>query len=445
MTVEVRDGETARAFLDAGLALARTTPSIERADAAALLHATLGEMGSIPPPGVVVDVAALIRGGAVNARAPRPADVELARALEAYEHLVLARIAADPLVSRLGDAVSRLRRDLVAPAVGILVANVLGRLAHAGTTLPAAAVRALGRAATDDAFAALRDVPAAVALLRDGYRRLVVGARAARTLLAERDVFVLEHLDVLETLAQRVAMEQVVDAGEALSAGLPRRLPRRRPAGAVLTALDDDDTYPVGGFSAITNVGAFENLVTSELVYMDDDPALDLFDVRWVTGELLYYTRDEATSRRARRAIDFVIDGEVRDARARDAELPWQRAVATLAIVHVCITKLAAWLGDEDVTIRVVVPRDLEDERALLELLLREPIDRGIVAVVRGDAAASDAHLETAARVGIAQQVRIGGAPAAAPSGVESVFLPVGRGSLDDVRERLAMLLRTLP
>jgi hypothetical protein len=140
-----------------------------------------------------------------------------------------------------------------------------------------------------------------------------------------------------------------------------------------------------------------------------------------------------------------VIDGELRDARARDAELPWQRAVAVLAIVHVVVAKLVAWLGDEDVTIRVVVARDLDDERALLTLILREPIDRGIVAVVSGDAASSGAHLEAAARRGIAQQVLFGGAPGAAPSGVESVFLPVGRGSLDDVRERLAMLLRALP
>ena len=58
------------------------------------------------------------------------------------------------------------------------------------------------------------------------------------------------------------------------------------------TQLEEESAFPVGGFSSISTVGSLENLVTSELIYMDDpnDPASerpDQFDVRFVEGDLL--------------------------------------------------------------------------------------------------------------------------------------------------------------
>jgi len=83
---------------------------------------------------------------------------------------------------------------------------------------------------------------------------------------------------------------------------------RRHDAGSE-TAFTDGTTYPTGGFSGLTNQGTLENLLTSELAYMDDiSGSISLFDMRYVDGELLYYLRDEGTMRRRRRTIHFIID-----------------------------------------------------------------------------------------------------------------------------------------
>lgn len=50
--------------------------------------------------------------------------------------------------------------------------------------------------------------------------------------------------------------------------------------------------YPVGGISELSNRGSLENLLRSELIYSETDTEIDLFQVRYVEGELLYYQRD---------------------------------------------------------------------------------------------------------------------------------------------------------
>lgn len=441
---ELRDPAAARAYLEAGVLLARTTARCEPALAARALVALLTEAGALPPPGFVLDLAAVARGATLDARAPSPSDPALGRAVQSYEHLVLSRLSADPRLRDAGDALARLPDALVPSAMALLAARVTARLGIAGVTMAPAAVRALARMTTDDGLAALRDEGRTAAELRRGYEELVRGARGVRALVQDDDVFVLLHLDVLESLAQRVGMAQVLEAEAALGAGLPKRAPRRRARGVVRTALQEEDTYPVGGFSSITNTGTLENLVTSELVYMDDDPTLDLFDLRYASGELLYYTRDEATFVRTRRAVDFVVDGSLADARARDPELPWQRSIAALAMAHAAVVRLAAWLGEEDLAIRVLFPDRLGEEQALMTLLLREQIERGVAEVLGGEASDSTAHLQQAALRGVAQQVLFGGAALPA-RGVEVHALDVGRGTLDAFRARLAALMKALP
>lgn len=441
---ELRDPAAARAFLLGGLELARTTPHRAKVDAANQLVATATEAGVLPPPGFVVDVATLLLGGTVLAQAPTPPDVELARALIAYEHQVIARLAGDSRMVLAGDAVARLPRALVPAAVGLTVASILRRLGVAGIAVPAGAMRATGSATDGDGFAALRMGGVAIERLREGYQGLVRGARAARDLLHESDIFVLEHLDVLESLAQRIAMAHVLEAEQAIFDGIPRRPPRRRAAGTVSTALEEEDTYPVGGFSSLTNAGSLENLVTSELVYMDDDPELDLFDVRFAEGELLYYTRDEATIVRRRRTIAFVLDPSIERARARDPELPWQRTIVALAFVHATIVRLVSWLGEEDLRFHVLVPPALCEERALLGLLLREQHERGVVEVTAGDAESARSQIEAGATRGIAQLVVFGG-EAHAPRPIEAHSVDMGRGDLVSFRARAGDLLQRLP
>ncbi len=50
--------------------------------------------------------------------------------------------------------------------------------------------------------------------------------------------------------------------------------------------------YPVGGLSELSNRGNIENLLRSELLYTEVDGEIDLFEVRYLERELLYYERD---------------------------------------------------------------------------------------------------------------------------------------------------------
>jgi hypothetical protein len=91
----------------------------------------------------------------------------------------------------------------------------------------------------------------------------------------------------LHTVAARIGP---VPASVALSL---RRRAREVPVDA-----EESDHYPAGGFDAISTRGSFENLVRTEVAYVGEGCAepggVDLFDVRFVEGELLFYTRDES-------------------------------------------------------------------------------------------------------------------------------------------------------
>ncbi len=130
----------------------------------------------------------------------------------------------------------------------------------------------------------------------------------SRFLVAE-DYFELSHLQYLTSPHLRLGCRQIIGLVRELAAvRLPAFDLRRHDADSE-TAFIDETTYPTGGFSGLTNQGALENLLTSELAYMDDTPgSISLFDMRYVEGELLYYLRDEGTMRRRRRTIHFIID-----------------------------------------------------------------------------------------------------------------------------------------
>jgi hypothetical protein len=244
-------------------------------------------------------------------------------------------------------------------------------------------------------LAALTDEHIA-AMLADGYQALISGARRLGTLISEAEVFLMENLDALGELTQRIAIEQMIEAADALSAALPRRLkPRsRRERERIPTPLAAEDNYPTGGFSSLSTSGSLENLVISELIYMEElDPDsaahIDLFDLRYAEGELLYYTRDESVFVRGQRVITFALMADLQAVRFKDPDLPWQRLVMALGLVIACVRRLAEWLSREGLLFRVIFVAEgatgepLAAERGLCALALREFVARNLAEVTR--------------------------------------------------------------
>ena len=284
------------------------------------IRASLSDAPTLPPVGVIVDVGRLLEcGGSFDATAAMViSHPQLGQAIRGYEEQFLGRLAGDRRFEAAADAIARLSGELRNEGVALLVAQLLQRIHfdHAVAITPLRARRVLGRPAIElreEGLARLRvsstdEEAGELALLTHSYQRLVACARHASTLLTDRDIFTLENLDLLRSLTQRVAIQQMVDAAEQLENALPRRIRRRpRRRGVTPTRMEDENTYPAGGFSSISTLGSLENLVCSELIYMDDNIDYDLFDVRYSEGELLYYTRDDSVFLRNRREIIILL------------------------------------------------------------------------------------------------------------------------------------------
>lgn len=225
-------------------------------------------------------------------------------------------------------------------------------------------------------------------------------ALAGRALLKDEDLWELAHLDDVPSEAARLALRTVhrfmARIGPADPSVIARLKRRSRDV-----PVDDEDTsaFPTGGFDAMSTQGVFENLVRSEVAYVGEGRSVDdagnatgpdLFDVRFVEGELLYYTRDESPLLEQRRALVFVVH-EVERLRFKPAELPTQ----TLVLVHACCLRacadLTAGLGPLAVHATFALSGDdpavVDEELGLLRTSLMADIaHRRVVVVDEADA-----------------------------------------------------------
>jgi hypothetical protein len=465
------DREEATRAVAAGLCLVRMIAPGEAAPRIGpWILATMGERLDVPPVGVIGDLGALLLGASLRTGMAVPGeDPALAAAIRRYEDAVLGRLAVDGRLASAGFAVARLPKEKHAQAVGILAAGVLNRIEFdAGTELQPGVVRQLTEKKPEEAlqrgYGFLRDDADVRRRLTEGYASLARCAQKARDLIGDADLFALENLVVLGSLTQRLAIADVVRAQEAIAEAIPRRLPRRRrKEGDVASKLEDESVYPAGGFASVSTSGSLENLVTSELIYMDPPkskgqgaPEVDLFDMRYVEGELLYYTRDEAIFVRRRRLVILALAPDLVRTRVKDRHLPWQRIVLMLGVVLVVTKKLVELLGEEALEIRVVflleeegATTPLAEEKALSELMLREWRDKGMADVTVGTwgdvaelaAASAKRALVEVAWVGAS---KLEAPPPLDPRVVFAEFASLGDPSLDGWSNATSDLLSAL-
>lgn len=132
-----------------------------------------------------------------------------------------------------------------------------------------------------------------------------------KEILKSEDLFEIENWAVLDSEATRIGVRQIMEIERKLG---EYRLPRVRlqdESMEVDTDFADDTVYPTGGFSGLTNRGSFENMVRSELVYMESGKQISMFDLRFVENELLFYMRNDGVMRRKRRFIHVLLDLDV--------------------------------------------------------------------------------------------------------------------------------------
>jgi hypothetical protein len=394
---ELRDAEAATAYLLQGLWLQRVRqPGAEVVRLVLEWSLEVVAAGQpLPPVGFVADIGSLALGADTEGPSRRAA-VAIpgisSGLVRAYEDHVLGKLYADWTFTRAADALHRyaVGRDQ-ARGLAFLVNQFRERAGFPGVSLAPGLIKAALDLPLEDALArgwqSLEQngpQPELVQMLE----ALIGAVRLSAEVLAPEDLFELEHKTALQPYAERVALRQVFQAAAFLDAGLAQNRPRSASQPReVRTRVQDEDTYPVGGFASLSTRGSIESLLHSQLAFMEKSDRPDLFDVKYLRDELLYYARDENDIRRRRRTFAVVFFPDLVQTRFKDASLRWQRGILMLAQILVVAGRLRDWLSTEALAFVFYFPvgktDPLKPERDLLETLLHELIATKMVEIVR--------------------------------------------------------------
>jgi len=396
----LRDSETATDFLLQGLWFQRAVPPHGSAVRAVLEWTLEIVAGGQPllPTGMIADFGHVAYGSQTEFKRAKDAVAVPgvpAGLLRTYEDHVLGKFYADATVERASDAMRRYQGRDRAKGLAYFVKQFRERAGLGGVELSPGPVRTLIDGSADEllrrgweSLSRKGPLPELVAL----YEQTTAASRRMAEVLAAADIDALEKRTALAEMGQYVAHRQVVMLAQRLEELLPKRkvmpLANRRE---VPTRVLDEDTYPVGGFTSISNRGSVESLLHSQLAYIEPDPALrpDLFDVKFVRDELYYYSRDENQFLRRRRTFVFALMPDLVKSRFKDADLPAQRIVLVLAAVVTLVRRLADWLSTEALRFEIVFVEapnwkgelTLKHERELCDTLFREEVANGLAAV----------------------------------------------------------------
>ena len=392
-SIELRDLDLAKRYIVEGLWLQRAVkPSAGTVRSILEWSMEIASAGQpLPPAGFIADVGHIAFGADAEHREKDLLHVpgwrpELART---YVDHVLGKLYADWMFERAGDALRKYQGKDRTKGLAYVLNQIRDRARTNGVMLPPAVIRSLLTANPDEVLASGWD-----GLMRDGpldvqvklYEELAAAGRRLNEVLAKEDIEALEDRSALGDMGQYVALRQIRQTTAKLESRLPAR-PVKPLIGRkeVPTRVHDEDQYPVGGYTSLSNRGSVESLLHSQLAYMEDESP-DLFDIKFVRDELFYYSRDENQFLRRRRAFVFVLFPDLIAARFKDPELPHQRIVMLQSLILALVRRLAEWLSTDAIRFEILFVQEgekklLQEEATLAQLLLRELIERGDAAV----------------------------------------------------------------
>jgi hypothetical protein len=393
--IELRDLDSGRSFLCQGLWLQRARSPVA-ATVRPILEWALEIAAAghpLPPAGFIADVGHLAFAADWEAR-PRPDAIAPPGLppglLRTYEDHVLAKLYGDWTFARAADALRRYNtgRDQ-ARGLAFLIDQFRDHAGFPGVLLSPGLIKTVLEAPPEETLAHgwqswERDGPP---LLLSLYEPLIAAVRLTAEVLRPEDLFELEHRTALKDFGERIALRQVLQAAAHLESTMPSRRVRTSPhRHEVPTHVLDEDTYPVGGFASLSTRGSIESLLPSQLAYMEKSGRPDLFDVKYLRDELLYYSRDENQFLRRRRTFAVVLFSDLVHTRLKDPSLRWQRGILLLALFVVTVRNLCDWLSTDALSFVFFVPagdpEPLKPERELLETLLREQIANQTVVIL---------------------------------------------------------------
>lgn len=407
---EIRDLEEGVRYLLEGIRLARVVPPPPDAD---VVHQALdwaaqllAEGAPLPPMSFILDVGQMASGCFWDGRHPgwEPGSGSDKRLVQAYEDRLLARLPLDPAFDRAIFAIARYPQAERSKAIAFLLKQLAAHLELGGAHLSLETLRRLQ--------AKMKQVNISQILeeyqydnmskcMTELYMDLIQALRRVPLLLSWEDVAALEDRSALGGMAQFIALRQIRQLlAHWKKSILPRPLRSREKRKNWTTRIPQEDQYPVGGFASITTRGSMESLLHSQLVYMEREKP-DLFDIKFIRNELLYYSRDDNNFIRNKRIYIFIIDYNVVHLRFKYLELPYERIILLLSWIVAIIRQLTECLTQDAINFEIRFIKGTSsrknaqetlpsEEQRWLELLLKDWIGRGAAKVGMWD------NLETA-------------------------------------------------
>lgn len=437
--MELRDLDDARRYVLQGLWLGRVARPQAASVAPVLgwVNAIIGNGDPLPPVGFVADLGHIAFGlesGTAKDHAIIPGwSPALA---DNYHHHVLGKFYADANFERASYALVRYEGKDRPRGLAFIARQFRERAKLGGVEFSNAVVRTLLQANPNELLAEgyesfTRDGPHP--LLAKQYEELISASRKLSEVLGPEDVIALEQRTALADMSRFVAHRQILTFTALLESRLPAR-PLRPLVGRreVPTRVLDEDQYPVGGYTSISNRGSIESLLHSQLAYMEEKESPDLFDMKFVRDELFYYSRDENQFLRRRRTFAFAFAPDLLAARFKDEELPCQRIVLACSTVLALVRKLTAWLSTDALHfelhfVKAGSNEPLAEEAELFEILLRELIANKTASVIHSPTIeAVAAHCSRLSRQSQVQVLELAAEPTMAePDGAVRTALQV--------------------
>ncbi len=391
--IELPTQEQARRGVMESLALARL---IDCTDAAAVRETfEWGQMifimgWPVPPLGFVADIGQSVfdrSWDALDAVSPSACWPPSLR--QQYEEFWLRRLWTDRGFQRAAAFLRRLSPDERKRGIAFLSSYLAFRLRMRRLLfVPYVLTQMLQPSELSQALQQARDwlqQPQFMNELHATYAHAMQAARSLPELIAPTILAAIEDRSALSDMLTLAATRELRRAVSRLLDRIPAASPRTKPeAPDLLSPLRTEASYPTGGYGEITTRGTWESLLWSQLAFMEQQQP-DLFDIKWLRGELYYYSRDENYLWRQRRMYVFVLAPDLMTARFKDRHTPHQRMILVLAIVAAIIQRLLDWLAGDRLQFRIIWPgtpdnpQPLANEQNWLQVLLRPLCEQGIV------------------------------------------------------------------
>lgn len=338
---EIADADAATLFLRRNLLVSGPSSAEILASTLDCMNRLLEATGSTPLPIVVAELIRRFgRMAGPSTRSLHPGVPEPLR--RDYAHDVIDRIER----SRALDAAAEIVADQPPAERGGVIATAIDRLTRRARldrfAFSPAAVRALRRSRPTAIDGSGLPSGNTVLEMIDGLTQAVTRFRLTRDLLTPADLDALDDSGRSESLTTRLLRRLTIQAEAAIERCLPRS-DRRPPSswGGSATGFVTIGRRPCGGLTSIASGERLENLLPSQLAYLEAERP-DLFDLKFLRGELLHYQRDENPHFARRRTIAFLFESDDAEVRRPDAGLPFPRIVLGLALVRLVARRCRA-------------------------------------------------------------------------------------------------------